>query len=133
MANYRRRHHRKYLLQVHLVLVTKYRKQLLVGEIAEDTKQRIFELSLEHNWEIVAMETDKDHIHILLSYDAVESVCEIVKTIKQETTFYLWKRYRRILNKQYWLKEIFWSRGYFACSIGNVSAEVIHKYIDSQG
>ncbi|MCD5415009.1 MAG: transposase, partial [Clostridiales bacterium] len=27
----------------------------------------------------------------------------------------------------------FWSDGYFACSVGNVSRETIQKYIKSQG
>lgn len=63
------------------------------------------------------METDRDHIHFLISYDATDRVCDIVKTIKQQTTFYLWKKYSNFLSKQYWKKKIFWSDWYFTCSI----------------
>ena len=97
---YNRHNRRKYSLKVHIVLVTKYRKQLLKGSIADDVKQKIF---------------------------------YIVKIVKQETTYYLWHKYGSLLSKQYWKKKIFWSDGYFACSIGEVSSSTIQKYIESQG
>ena len=130
---YYRHNRRKYSLKVHIVLVTKYRKQLLQGSIADDVKQKILDIANTRGYEIIAMETDKDHIHFLLSYDATDRVCDIVKIVKQETTYYLWQKYNSGLSKQYWKKKIFWSDGYFACSIGEVSSATIQKYIESQG
>lgn len=124
---------RKYSLKVHIVLVTKYRKQILKGSIADDVKQKIFDITNIYGYEIIAMETEKDHMHFLLSYDTVDRVCDIVKIVKQETTYYLWRKYSSFLSKQYWKKKIFWSDGYFACSIGEVSSTIIQKYIESQG
>ena len=129
---YYRHNRRKYSLKVHIVLVTKYRK-LLQGSIADDVKQKILDIANTRSYEIIAMETDKDHIHFLLSYDATDRVCDIVKIVKQETTYYLWQKYNSVLSKQYWKKKIFWSDGYFACSIGEVSSATIQKYIESQG
>ena len=130
---YYRHNRRKYSLKVHIVLVTKYRKQLLQGSIADDVKQKILDIANTRGYEIIAMETDKDHIHFLLSYDATDRVCDIVKIVKQETTYYLWQKYNSVLSKQYWKKKIFWSDGYFACSNGEVSSATIQKYIESQG
>lgn len=124
---------RKYSLKVHIVLVTKYRKQLLKGNIADDVKQKISSICKSKEWEIIAMETDKDHIHFLVEYDATDRVCDIVKVVKQETTYYLWQKYGSFLSKQYWKKRIFWSDRYFACSIGEVSSATIQKHIESQG
>ena len=128
-------HHnrRKYSLKVHIILVTKYRKQLLQVSIANDVKQKISNICNVKSYEMIAMETDKDPIHFLISYDTTDRVCDIVKTIKQETTYYLWQKYPNFLSKQYWKKKIFWSDGYFACSIGEVSSATIQKYIESQG
>ena len=133
--NNRYNHHnrRKYSLKVHIVLVSKYRKQLLKGSIADDIKQKLFDIASTCGYEIIAMETDKDHIHFLLSYDTTDRVCDIIKTVKQETTYYLWQKYNSFLLKQYWKKKIFWSDGYFACSIGEVSSTTIQRYIESQG
>ena len=119
---YNRHNRRKYSLKVHIVLVTKYLKQLLQGSIADDVKQKILDIANTRGYEIIAMETDKDHIHFLLSYNTTDRVCDIVKIVKQETTYYLWQKYNSVLSKQYWKKKIFWSDGYFACSIGEVSS-----------
>ena len=130
---YIRHNRRKYNLKAHIVLVTKYRKQLLKGTIADDVKQKILDLCNSNGWNIIAMETDKDHIHFLIGYDTTYRVCDIVKFIKQQTTYHLWQKYSSFMSKQYWKKKIFWSDGYFACSIGEVSSDTIQKYIESQG
>lgn len=104
---YYRHNRRKYSLKVHIVLVTKYLKQLLQGSIADDVKQKILDIANTRGYEIIAMETDKDHIHFLLSYDATDRVCDIVKIVKQETTYYLWQKYNSVLSKQYWKKKYF--------------------------
>ena len=130
---YNRHNRRKYSLKVHIVLVAKYRKKLLKGSIADDVKQKIFDIANTRGYEIIAMEADKDHMHFLISYDTTDMVCDIVKIVKQETTYYLWQKYGSFLSKQYCKKRIFWSDGYFACSIGEVSSATIQKYIESQG
>ena len=96
-------------------------------------KQKILDIANTRGYEIIAIETDKDHIHFLLSYDTANRVCDIVKIVKQETTYRLWQKYSSVLSRQYWKDKIFWSDGYFACSIGEVSSATIHKYIESQG
>ena len=75
---YNRHNRRKYSLKVHIVLVTNYRKQLLKDSIADDVKQKIFDIANIYGYEIIAIETDKDHIHFLLSYDTTDRVCDIV-------------------------------------------------------
>lgn len=130
---YNRHNRRKYSLKVPIVLVTKYRKQLLKGTIADDVKQKIFDICNSNSWNMIAMETDKDHVHFLVSYDATDRVCDIVKVVKQQTTYHLWQKYSDFLSRQYWKKKNFWSDGYFACSIGEVSSATIQKYIENQG
>ena len=69
---YNRRNRRKYNLKVHIILVTKYRKALLQNGIDDFVKRAISYLADQNDWTIIAMETDKDHVHILLEYDATE-------------------------------------------------------------
>ena len=102
---YNRHNRRKYNLKVHIVLVTKYRKQLLKDSIADDVKQKIFDIANAYGYEIIATETDKDYIHFLLSYDTTDRICDIVEIVKQETTYYLWHKYGSFLSKQYWKKK----------------------------
>ena len=64
-SRYNRHNRRKYYLKVHMVLVTKYRKQLLNDSIADDIKQEILHIANTRDYEIIVIETDKDHIHFL--------------------------------------------------------------------
>ena len=128
-----RHNRRKYSLKVHIVLVTKYRKQLLKDSIADDVKQEIVHIANTRDYKIIAIETDKDHMHFLLSYDTADRVCDIVKIVKQETIYHSWQKYSSVLSKQYWKKKTFWSDGYSACSIGEVSSATIQKYVERQG
>ena len=71
---YNRHNRRKYSLKVHIGLVTKYRKQLLKGSIVDDVKQEILHIANTRDYEIIAIETDKDHIHFILSYNTADRV-----------------------------------------------------------
>lgn len=80
------------------------------------------------------METDKDHIHLLIDYVPKVSVLQIVRRLKQETTFELWKVHESYLKKHFWKERTFWSDRYFACSIGEgTSYDTIQEYIKNQG
>jgi len=79
------------------------------------------------------METDKNHIHILLQYNPADSVTTIVRTLKQYSTYFAWKDHSSMLKQYYWKKCTLWSDGYFAASIGQVSQATIECYIENQG
>lgn len=130
---YQHRRHNKNLLMVHLIFVTKYRKPILYGQIKEDTKQHIFNACVKHHWYIYTMETDEDHIHILLQYNPSDSITKIVGVLKSYNTYHIWRAHNTILSQHFWKGQMLWSDGYFACSIGNVSKETIEKYIENQG
>lgn len=131
---YQRVNRRKFNLKAHIVLVTKYHKKLLLNGLNDFVKRACKYLAETKRWRIIAMETDKDHIHILLEYSTTERISDIISILKQRTTTYwLWVKYGNILQGYYWKRHIFWSDGYFVCSIGEASSATIQKYIESQG
>lgn len=118
---------------VHLILVTKYRKQLFFGIFKENIKQYLYDICRKYHWYIKRMETDKDHVHILLQYNPTDSVTGIVSTLKQYSTYLAWKNHSALLGKHYRKEKTLWSDGYFAASIGEVSQSTIEHYIENQG
>ena len=132
MNNYVSRNHSKYYLKVHLIFVCKYRKKLLINNFDNIVKNIILEISYRSNFIIDILETDEDHIHMLISYPPKFSVTSIVRKLKQETTINLWKNYPKFLFKHFWKEHTFWSDGYFACSIGEANPETIKRYIENQ-
>lgn len=79
------------------------------------------------------METDKDHIHYMIETESTMSISKIVNLMKSYTTYHIWKRYPDYLRKYFWKEHTFWTDGYFVCSVGNVSEEMLRKYIENQG
>jgi putative transposase len=130
---YNRKDHCKYLLKLHFVFAVKYRKKLLVKNIDIDMKQILFETAQLKGFKIDTIQSDVDHIHILIDTSPTFSPFEIAHQLKQISTFRIWKKYSLELRKQFWKEKTFWSDGYFVCSTGNASTETIQNYIENQG
>lgn len=131
--HYTSENHSKHLLLCHLIFVCKYRKKLLVGEAGRDMKFEVERIATQYGWEIVEQEVDQDHLHILIRYAPKWSILEIVRLLKQVTTFRIWQYHTDFLGQHFWKERTFWSDGYFSCSIGNVSKDTIQHYIQTQG
>lgn len=130
--DYTSENHSKHLLMCHLIFVCKYRKKLLV-RLGEYIKQETQRIAKHYDWQIIEQEIDNDHIHILIRYSPKWSVLQIVRLLKQQTTYRIWQQHQDYLSKHFWKERTFWSDGYFSCSIGNVSKATIQRYIETQG
>ena len=102
-------------------------------QISDDIKQFSYEICQKHKVIIRYMETDKDHIHYMIETEPTMSISKIVNLMKSYTTYHIWERYPNYLRKHFWKEHTFWTDGYFACSVGNVSEEMLQKYIENQG
>ena len=130
MKNYRKSSHAVYDIKYHLVWITKYRKPVLTGKIAERTRELVRMVCKNNEVEILAGHVSKDHIHLLVSVPPHLSVSKLVQYIKGYSSRKLLMEYTE-LNKKYWGQHL-WARGYFAASSGNITDEVIIQYIEHQ-
>ena len=128
---YQHSNHAKFLIVYHLIFVVKYRKILLVqyGQWMKDT---FFQIAQKSDFDIREMEVEKDHIHIMVSTSPKLSPLQIVRRLKQLSTYRVWQAFPE-LKKHFWKEKTFWSDGYFCCSIGNASIETVQHYIQTQG
>lgn len=129
---YQTNSHCKHLIALHLILVVKYRKQLLMGDVGDFVKESLQKISETSDFSVEEIEIDKDHVHMLLTITPRFSVSQHVRRIKQQTNKKLWDEFPA-LRKKFWLEKTFWSDGYFVCSVGDASTETIRKYIQEQG
>lgn len=120
-------------LKIHLIFVVKYRQKLLVNDMRDFVIETFSNISENSDFSIDIMETDTDHIHMMISYPPTISVTSIVRKLKQISTYRLWKIFENDLKKHFWREHTFWSDGYFACSIGNASEDTVRHYIEAQG
>ena len=109
---YQHRRHNKNLLMVHLIFVAKYRKKLFFGSFHNDVKQYLHEACVKHQWYVKQIETDKDHVHILLQYNPTDSITNIVSCLKQYSTYKARRHYGSWLQQYYWKEKTLWSDGF---------------------
>jgi len=131
MEHYRKSSHTVYDIKYHIVWITKYRKPILRGEVAERVRDLIREICRAKDVEIIRGHVSKNHVHILVSVPPHVSVSQLVQSLKGKSSRKMMMEYKR-LSRTFWGRHI-WARGYFVASSGNVTDEVIMKYIEEQG
>jgi putative transposase len=125
--------HHKFLCSYHIILVCKYRKKLLQGNMNVDVQQLVFDYCSRQNVSIKAMQSDINHLHILIDCDTHIQPHKFVSYMKQYTTYHIWQIQKQILSKHFWKEKTFWTDGYFCCTIGNATLDRIQEYINNQG
>ena len=111
---------------------TKYRKKILRDGFGEYLKKLVVGIGKQTpEIEVIEVNTDVDHIHILLSIPPKFSVSEIVKLFKAKTGLAMRRKFP-FLDKVYWGTGGIWSVGYFVSTVG-ITEEVIRKYVQMQG
>lgn len=79
------------------------------------------------------MESDKNHIHLMIETIPNINLSQLVNKLKSRTAYYLWEELSQEMSKYYWSGKWCWTRGYFISTIGNVSNKTLREYIINQG
>lgn len=128
MDDYRRDSHTVYRLHYHFIFIPKYRKPVLRNEVGRRVRELIREICRSKDIEIIKGHVRPDHVHLLLSVPPTLAPSQLMQAIKGKTSHHLLQDFRT-LRKQFWGRH-FWARGYFVASSGNVTDEVLAKYIE---
>lgn len=130
MRSYRVNSHSKYDLKVHLIWIPKYRKRVLTGQVAERSRDLLRQICMEHEVHIISGKVAADHVHMFVSYRPQMALSQLVQYLKGISSRVLLQEFPH-LRKQFWGRH-FWARGYMAISSGNITDEMIQKYIEEQ-
>lgn len=124
---YTRDEHRVHLIVYHLIWCPKRRKKVLVGAVAKDCRKLVEAKLQECGWTLVELAIEPDHVHLFVRAWPTTAAHDIIKACKGVTSFELRKKYRDLRK----LPSL-WTRSYFASTAGNVSAEIVQRYIEAQ-
>ena len=119
-----------YLLQYHIVWVTKYRKPILTGDIAADIKRHLLTTMNELQMDCLAMEVMPDHIHLLVSCKPQLRLSDAIKVLKGNTARWLFMGHPE-LKKSLWGGHL-WNPSYFVVTVSERSTAQMEAYIQSQ-
>jgi putative transposase len=125
--------HSCFLLQYHLVLVTKYRHPVIYGAVKHLLYEKIREVFAGRNLNILELNGKCDHVHILFETDPMTSPGEFVNVLKTQTSRCVRKRFGETLLKQWYWKPYFWSDSYFITTVSENSLQNVQAYIQNQG
>ena len=130
MSKYKRQSHVVYKWDYHIVWVPKYRLRILTGEVGKLVDQDVRKLSEWLGCEVMELNVQADHVHVVVSIPPKVSVSTYMGTIKGKIAIKMFKSYPKLKKKPYWGNH-FWARGYFVNTVG-VNEEMIKKYVKYQ-
>lgn len=119
-----------YSLQYHLVWCTKYRKQVLVGDIETEFKRQLQLVMDELPGTIMEMEVMPDHVHLLVNCSPQFFIPDAIKRLKGQTAKKLFELFPDI-KKSLWGGHL-WNPSYCAVSVSDRSVEQVKQYIREQ-
>ena len=131
MPDYRKGSHTIYDIQYHCVWVTKYRYQVLRGEVAERARELIRQVCMSRDNTILKGHISTDHVHVLVSCPPTLSPAKVVQYLKGASSRKLQDEFPH-LKKRYWGQHL-WARGYFCGTVGAVTEEMVRRYVENQG
>jgi len=118
-----------YHTNYHVVFCPKYRREAFEGERGEYLTNLFKSMIEKRGWEAVAIEVRPDHVHLFIKgVEPKLSLSAVVKYLKGVSGATLFRKYPE-------LREIFqhgrlWSKSYYVGTAGEVSREVIQRYIE---
>ena len=130
MSRFRKLAQTIWYCQYHIVWVPKYRFRVLTDNVSEEVENCIRAFSEQQGCEVVELNVQVDHVHLLALVPPKVSISGYVGTLKGRTAIRVFNRFRKLKEKPYWGNH-FWARGYCVDTVG-LDAEMIRKYIKYQ-
>lgn len=128
---YRKTQHSVYNITLHLVLVVKYRRDV-INDVISNRIREIFEyIGLTHDVELIEWNHDKDHIHTIISISPSTNLNKYVNATKSASSRLIKKEFPEIASKLF--QDIFWTKGFYVNSMGSTEPDMVKKYILEQG
>lgn len=115
-------------LTYHIVWCPKYRRCVLTPPVDGRLKAVLGEVASEYGMMLHALDVRPDHVHVFVEADPTLGVAEIVNRLKGRSSRVLREEFPALRSRLPTL----WSRSYFAATVGDISEETIHRYIESQ-
>lgn len=115
--------HSVYYHRYHVVWATKYRYDVLRGELRLRIREIIRQVCRELNVEIVKGVLSTDHVHMFIAVPPKVSISQVIQRMKGRSSYRIQQEFPAI-RKRYWGRH-FWAKGYFSTTSGNITDDVI--------
>lgn len=111
----------------HIIFCPKRRRKILVDQVHDHLKQIIEQVAEEHNWSIVELAIQPDHVHLFIQANPYTLPTDIARLIKGRSAHALREEFPHLM-----AMPSLWTRSTFYSTAGFVSQETIQNYIERQ-
>ena len=129
MKDWQSQAHVKWECKYHVVIVPKYRKKVLYGNIRREMGKIMRQLCRQKDIELLEGKAMPDHVHMLLSVPPKYSVSSVMGFIKGKSAIHIARVYGG--RRRNFVGQHFWARGYWVSTVGKNEAAV-RRYIQEQ-
>ena len=119
-----------YSLQYHMILVTKYRRDVLIGDVKIELEELLQKMTKQFSGKIIEINIMPDHVHMLVDASPKYSISSIMKGYKGASARILFMHHPEIKEKL-WGGHL-WQPSYFVCTVSERSEDMIREYIRKQ-
>ena len=128
---FRKSSHAIYKTEYHIVWTPRYRRKIFVRGIKQYAEKLITHLdNLDPDIEVVKLNVQVDHVHMVAVIPPRVSVAEAIGFIKSQSSEHLKQKFP-FLQKVFWGREGIWSRGYCVSTVGLNEKEIL-AYVEHQ-
>lgn len=121
-----------YNFHYHLIWVTKYRNKIFTTPgLVQEMKDILLRIAEVSEVTVETMEVMPDHVHMLISFKPKYAPTDVVKNLKGASARLFFKAHPEIKTKRMWGGKL-WSNSYFMSTLGNMSRDVVERYIQNQ-
>jgi len=121
--------HVKWEYKYHIVIVPKYRRKVLFGQIRQCIGEIIRQLCRQKQVELIEGHAMPDHIHLVLSVPPKYSIAMFIGYLKGKSAIQLHRQLQGV--KKGFTGKHFWFRGYCVSTVG-LGEEMIREYVRNQ-
>jgi putative transposase len=129
MSEFNKLAHAIWECKYHIVWCPKYRFKILQGPLQKSVEEIITQLCEWKKLEMLEMNVQEDHVHLLISIPPKYAVSDVVGFLKGKCAIKVFDRHLE-LKKRYWGRH-FWAKGYCVSTVG-LDEEKIRKYVKWQ-
>lgn len=116
---------------VHLVFITKYRRDVFNSAILTRLEQIFKETCIQMQIELIEFGGEDDHVHLLVNIPPKLAISNVVGKLKGKSSYFLRREYWPQLKTKLWGKNL-WSPSYCVVSCGGVPLEIVKQYVKNQ-
>jgi putative transposase len=120
-----------YSLTVHLVFVTKYRRNAITDRVRDHLGGTLGEVCAKMGCTLREFDGEDDHVHLLVDYPPKLAISRLVNSLKLVSARFLRKRNFPEVRRKLWGVH-FWTPSYYAGSCGGANLQTVKRYIQAQ-